>query len=206
MDYGTARKKLAHILLFTPADLRKIEPQFRQPTLAEWKARGWVKMIAPGYYIDAEQELTESTLFSIANRLYSPSYISLESALSFYELIPEGVYRITSVSTRKTRTVASSLATFSFRSVTTSLFFGYRPVFHGQDQCCLIAQAEKALLDFLYLHPALLRREDFSGLRLDGDQARKLLNEKTLLSWSDRFPRGCMKERAEAIWSFLADA
>ncbi|MEI6309876.1 MAG: hypothetical protein WCP58_09570 [bacterium] len=69
MDYLAAQKKLAHMLPFSLAELRKIEPRFRQPTLAGWKARGWVKMVAPGYYIDAEQELTEATLFTIANRL-----------------------------------------------------------------------------------------------------------------------------------------
>ena len=38
----------------------------------------------------------------VANKIYSPSYISLETALSYYGLIPESVYALTSVSTRKT--------------------------------------------------------------------------------------------------------
>src|SRR3989338_4118575 len=39
----------------------------------------------------------------IANRLYEPSYLSLEYALAHYQLIPEAVYEITSVTTRATR-------------------------------------------------------------------------------------------------------
>jgi hypothetical protein len=69
-----------------------------------------------------------------------------------------------------------------------------------------MAEAEKALLDLLYLHPTLVQREDFSSLRLERDQAKKLLREKKLLSWSHRFPRGRMRERTVALWRFLSDA
>jgi len=45
-DYATARKKLAYILLFTPADLRKIEPQWRSVWLStSWK---WMIRLGPG--------------------------------------------------------------------------------------------------------------------------------------------------------------
>lgn len=50
----------------------------------------------------------------IANRIYQLSYLSLETALSFYSVIPEGVYALTSVSSRKTQTMHTPVASFIY--------------------------------------------------------------------------------------------
>ena len=50
----------------------------------------------------ADTELNEETFFLIANKIYNPSYVSFEMALSYYRLIPEGVYSITSATAKKT--------------------------------------------------------------------------------------------------------
>ena len=87
--------------------------------------------------------------FTIANKLYQPSYISLENALSFYGVLPETVYEITSVSTRTTRRFKALEKEFSYTKLKRTLFTGY--TFHKNNQgAFLIAEPEKALLDYLY--------------------------------------------------------
>ena len=88
--------------------------------------------------------------FVIANKLYQPSYISLEAALSFYGILPETIYEITSVSTRTTRRFKALEKEFSYTKFKSTLFTGY--VFYENDQeKFLIAEPEKALLDYFYL-------------------------------------------------------
>jgi predicted transcriptional regulator of viral defense system len=91
----------------------------------------------------------------IANRLYAPSYISLEFALAYYHLIPEAIYTVTSVTTRPTRTIVAAGTTFAYHHLKSSAFTGYAPVPLGAETA-LIATPEKAVVDYLYF--AQLRR------------------------------------------------
>lgn len=84
--------------------------------------------------------------FKIANRLYEPSYISLETALSFYSIIPEVVYSITSVTSRKTAVFTIDDMEFLYRKVKLKTFTGY----YLHKKGFLIAYPEKALVDYLY--------------------------------------------------------
>lgn len=88
-------------------------------------------------------------LFVIANRLYTPSYISLESALSFYNMIPEVVYSVTSVTTKATREFSSGEIAFDYSHIKKNCFTGYLPIEHG-GTTVLMAEPEKALVDYLY--------------------------------------------------------
>jgi predicted transcriptional regulator of viral defense system len=85
----------------------------------------------------------------LANAIYSPSYLSLEWALSHYGLIPEAVPVFTSVTTRITRTFENALGRFEYRHIQQSLFTGFsRRRLLGAE--IYMAQPEKALLDYLY--------------------------------------------------------
>ena len=63
-----------------------------------------------GFYLLAGQPVDRQFLFHAANRIYPPSYVSLEAALKYYGLIPEETFQITSVSTRPSITICSSSA------------------------------------------------------------------------------------------------
>jgi len=86
----------------------------------------------------------------IANYAYRPSYISFESALSNYNIIPEAVYTITSATTNKTKKFEIQGVDYKYYKIKKELFFGYRPVII-QQKIILIAEKEKALLDYAYL-------------------------------------------------------
>ena len=74
------------------------------------------------------------TLFMLANRIYQPSYISRESALAHYLVIPESVLGVTSVSSRKTRQFETQWGRLTYRSIKPGLMFGYRVVEKREDQ------------------------------------------------------------------------
>lgn len=87
--------------------------------------------------------------FLIANKIYQPSYISLETTLSFYQIIPESIYSITSVTTKPTREFTVLGKTFLYKSLKKDAFFGYRvAIVQGEE--VFIASPEKALADYFY--------------------------------------------------------
>lgn len=87
--------------------------------------------------------------FAIANRLYAPSYISLNTAMAYYHLIPEVVYAITSVTTKTTREFEVNNLSFSYRSIKPLAYTGYIPtIINGTT--IFIATPEKSVADFLY--------------------------------------------------------
>ncbi len=85
----------------------------------------------------------------IANALYGPSYISFEYALAKYGIIPEMSYSITSATTKPTRIFNVVNKTFSYSKVKKHFFTGYIPV-KKEGRVFLIAEPEKALIDYLY--------------------------------------------------------
>lgn len=108
--------------------------------------------------------------FLIANFLYQPSYISLESALSFYAIITGFTYKISSITIKKSRSYEINQKTFIYSRFNPGLFWGYE-----KKENFLIAEKEKALLDLIYLQTKGIRSADFDELDLKGIDKKKLL-------------------------------
>src|SRR3989344_7717771 len=85
----------------------------------------------------------------IANALYKPSYISFEYALAYYGIIPEMPYTVTSAATKPTRTFTVYDKVFFYHSIKKEAFTGYALI-KNQDKSMLIAEPEKALVDYFY--------------------------------------------------------
>src|SRR3989338_4334322 len=128
MNYETFRQTFKDYTVFSLDEIRKLEPRFHRRRLTEWQDRGYLKKLSRGYYIFSDLPLSEQVLFEIANRIYPPSYVSLETALAYHKLIPESVYAVTSVSTRKTYHLRTPVAELFYRTVKGNLFFGYNLV------------------------------------------------------------------------------
>jgi len=107
----------------------------------------------PSYYLDLVSQTAGEAYFEyLANLLCAPSYVSLEYVLSKANIIPEGVYAITSITTKSSRTYTSDVATFIFKNIKDGLFFGFETKsFRGKR--IKVATPPKALFDFLYLKP-----------------------------------------------------
>jgi len=118
---------------------------------------------------------------AVANRLYAPSYISFEYALSRYGIIPESVYTITSVTTRITREFVVNNKSFTYSRIKKQAYRGYRAEKMGA-MTVLIAEPEKALVDYLYFVD--LKRKTLNE-RLN---VRKL-KKKTVMEYARLFGR-----------------
>lgn len=97
------------------------------------------------YVLSPEYRTQPLSLRALSNDMVFPSYVSLESALSYWSMIPEAVYAITAITTLKTQTYTNPLGVFTYRSMTHKLYgwFTHR-------EWCLIAIPEKALVDRLW--------------------------------------------------------
>ncbi|OGG16962.1 hypothetical protein A3D78_06620 [Candidatus Gottesmanbacteria bacterium RIFCSPHIGHO2_02_FULL_39_14] len=114
--------------------------------------------------------------FVTANFLYQPSYISLETALSFYGIITGFPYRITSITAKKTRHIIIGQKEYTYSHIDRDLYWGYEK----KDEF-VIAEKEKALLDFLYFCNKGLRNLNADELDISE------LNEKRLIVYAKRF-------------------
>ena len=90
-----------------------------------------------------------SSPFFLANKMYQPSYISLNVALSHYGIIPEVVYAVTSVTTKISREFTTPRGDFIYHRIKKKAFTGYGLQLIDKDNV-LIAAPEKALADYLY--------------------------------------------------------
>lgn len=107
--------------------------------------------------------------YEVANWLYQPSYISLESALSFYGMITGFSYKITSICLKKTKNLQIYNKEFTYSQIDKELFFGYE-----KKDNFLIAEKEKAVFDYIYFSQKGLRSLDLSEFDLSGIDKHKL--------------------------------
>lgn len=205
MKFLELKNKLKDFTIFSLNEIRNIEPDFHRRRLNEWQDKGHIKKVIRGYYIFSDLELSEEILFKIANRIYSPSYISLESALSYYHLIPESVYGVTSISTRKTYRFATSIGEFIYRTLKPSLFFGYELIkFH--EKYLKMACMEKALLDYFYLHPDIETEQDFDSLRINQEMFFNQISQPKLMNFLEKFNQKKLTGRMNRFWSYMKNA
>jgi len=205
MKYIELNKSLRSFTIFSLNDIKKIDKNFHRRRLNEWQNKGYIKKVIKGYYIFSDSALNENVLFEIANRIYNPSYISLEMAFSYYHLIPESVYGITSVSTRRTYKFKTPMGKFIYRKIKPSLFFGYNLV-NYKDKRFKIASIEKTILDYFYINPNIKTEVDFASLRMDKDLFLKQINEKKLYEFLKEFGQKTLTKRVNSFLEFMKNA
>lgn len=184
-------------LVFSIQDIRKWDPDFDTRRLVEWQEKGYIQKVVNRWYVFSKT-LRQEELLTISNRIYSPSYISLEWAMSHYRLIPEGVYTITAITTLKTQDFNTAIGAFSYRHVKPALMFGYRLV-RFENTFYKMAEPEKLLLDYLYLNPSNKVLEDLEGLRLNVTELNTLLHRKKLENYLAMFNNKALNKRVNIL-------
>jgi len=199
MKIRELEKRMEGLPAFNLNDIRKLDPGFHRQQLTYWLDKGYIRPVAGGYYLLADQEVDEGYLFALANKIYSPSYISLESALAYYNVIPETVLGVTSVSSRKTKEYGSPWGRFRYRHVKPIYMFGYQVVEEDQKKKFSMARLEKAVLDVLYLNPGMKTVEDFEGQRWNKEIIQSL-DEKSLFGeYLNIFRNKALHKRVETM-------
>ena len=130
-----------------------INPKIVRLQLTRWVNSGRIYQLRRGLYsIAPPYQKIKPHPFLVANRLQRASYVSLQSALAFYGLIPEIVNITVSITAGRPERLETPLGIFEFRHIKSNLLFGYQMTDLG-GQNALVATPEKALLDLLYLQP-----------------------------------------------------
>jgi len=159
-------RKFKNNVIISLLDISKEFLKFDSRRLVEWQRQGYIKRVIRGFYIFTDLKRDENISCIIANKIYDPSYVSLESALRYYNLIPEQVTTTTSISTKKTKKFKTEVGIFSYRNIKKELFFGYNLI-NYKEHVIKMASPEKAILDYIYYRPYLKTEYDFKELRLN---------------------------------------
>ncbi len=178
-----------------------VDPKLIRIQLSRWVKAGKIYQLRRGIYaIAPPYQRRQPHPFLVANHLQKASYVSLQSALSFYGLIPEVVNITTSVSTGRPERLETPLGTYEFRHIKTELLFGYRMAELGE-QSALIATPEKALLDLIYLQPGGDTTVYLKELRL---QNTEKLNKDLLRNQSEKFNTPKLQNAVKGILQLIS--
>jgi len=177
----------ANLKLFTSLDYKRIlnlDYQAAKRSITRYIRAGFLVKARKGFYFIKANPPHE---FEIANKIYQPSYISLETALSFYGIIPETIYEVMSATSRTTRGFSINNIKYSYKKIKKDCFNGYKPI-KIKNATILIAEPEKALVDYLYL--VVLGKRKLAYERIDLSKIKKI----KLLNYAKQFQKRKIKE------------
>ena len=164
------------IIPFSRGALTPLLREYSSPNdkISSLLANGDIISLKKGLYVVSEQYRKEKlNLEILANQIYGPSYVSLDSALSYYGIIPEKVNIITSVSTKRSRKFENKIGFFNYYYATEQ----YAGIGINSDSSdgihnFLIASLEKALCDKIVFTKNLQLKLMKSFERLFGEDLR----------------------------------
>ena len=157
---------------------------------------GLLLPIKKGLYIAGPVFDTKPESFLIANHILGPSYVSTESALSYYGLIPERVYAVTSITTKSSREFDTPVGRFTYRQLPLPYYaFGLTRVELADEQFVMMASPEKAICDQIVTSKGVVFRSvsacrDYllGNMRMDEKRVKEL-NKNEILSWIAEAPK-----------------
>lgn len=180
------REKMRPFRVFSTRDVKKQFPSMNLMNLVRWQKKGYLLRLRNQWYAFNDSESYENIEWLVANLIYAPSYISLHTALSWYNLIPEMISTTTSVTTRKTNAFSTPLGTFDYHRIKPEIFgFGYVlenvDAFmgeRGKSRKIMVATPQKAILDFFYINSYYDTEKDIENLRLNETELLKIVNNE----------------------------
>jgi hypothetical protein len=170
---------------FSHGALLPLLAHYRRPNdkIAALLAAGDLVQLRRGLYLlGAEHRSAALSLPLVANVLFGPSYVSLDFALGWHALIPEGVVEVSSVTPRRSRDYATAVGRFSYTHLPPAVYgIGMRMEKTPDGSTFLIASPEKALCDKVLLarnlqalSVASMRVFLLEDMRLDADAVSAL--------------------------------
>lgn len=177
-----------------------VDPNDIRRQLSRWVSAGKLKQLRRGLYTltPPYRQITPHP-FLIANFLMPGSYVSTQSALAYYGLIPEYVAQIWSITTARP---AQWDGEFHFQHIAMPLFFGYQRVDLPQEQSAFVATPEKAILDLAHLTPHADTIDYLRQLRL---QSLERLNLDRLHELAQRAGKPKWQRVAEHIFRLAGE-
>ncbi len=173
--------------------------EYKRPydKISELVKQGILVLVRRGVYITGPKlNIPKPEPFLLANHLLGPSYVSLETALSFWGFIPEKVYETSSVTTQKSAIYKTPVGRFSYTHIPLPYYsFGMQQVELTKMQRVLMATPEKALCDKIVTTSGLILRSSMQvkellmeDLRIERNMLRNL-DYKMISSWKIDAPK-----------------
>jgi len=202
MNYFVFRQKMKSFPIFSVQEIEKQFPDFDSRRLVEWQAKGYIQKLRNLYYCFKDVPINEPSRYYIANQLYCPSYVSLESAFEHYGFIPEGVFQTVSCTTLKSQRFETPAGTFIYHHLKQRMFFGYHLVPWKQYHYAL-AEPQKALIDFLYLNPDVQSIQDIEAKRWNVFSINEQIDRKKLDIYEMYIASPALSKRLKILKEFL---
>jgi predicted transcriptional regulator of viral defense system len=205
MDINAASRSLraAGLELFSTRDLAVVVPGrdrgLANLQLHQWARRGWIRRLKRGLFELAWPEPASIPDLFVANRLYEPSYVSLDTAMLQHGLIPDVAAHVTSVTSGTTKRFLNHHGIFTYFSVMPRAFRGYAVITVERRQVRM-ADPEKAVVDRLYA--ALRRGERLDSLTERWNRGRiRKLDRTRMYRYAGLFGAAArkLKERIDAV-------
>lgn len=152
-------------------------------------AKGELKRIKRGLYtLDKQLASTKPHPFELAQRIYGPSYISLESALSYHNLIPEAVYEVTSVTSKRQNKFSTPLGIFSYLHAPQKNLFIEVDRIEENGRYFFMATPWKAITDYVFCYKKTWKSIDpiINSLRIELDDLAPL-EQQTLIELNNYY-------------------
>lgn len=190
---------------FTSQDLATLFPgseNRRYSLVKRALASGEIIHIRRGLYcLAAKYQRKSVNLYALAQHVYGPSYVSLESALSWHGWIPEAVHAVTNVSFKKSQEFKTPLGIFSYDRVPQQMFYSeVERLTDASGNVFLMATPLKALVDYVYI-----RKKDWAGidpvvssLRIEPEELEQV-TESTLDVLSGNYANSRVKRFLEGL-------
>lgn len=159
--------------------------------LWSYEKKGYVIKLRRGLYA---LKSNFPSAYLVGNKLYEPSYISFDTAMSFHHLIPETIYSVTCATTKTTREFVANGIRYVYHRIKKRAFTGYRPLKYD-GRVILMAEPEKAIADYLYYVDLKQRGLHYERLSL------KHIKKKKLLEYIKLFQRPGMLRLVDEIYA-----
>ena len=199
MNFWQLRNQFYDLGCFNVNQVYAWQPDFDKNNFTRWTKQNLLVKLRNSWYSFPEYLKMSNFHFFVSNKMYSPSYISLHSALAFYGIIPEAIVQTTAVSSLKKTNFENLFGSFAYQKILPDLMFGYEQKQFLNNRSLFFATPEKAILDLLYLYPFYNNEHEIRELRFDEEFMKEELNLARLHEFTERFQSKSLRNRVNLL-------
>lgn len=199
MNFWQFRNQFYDLVCFNINQVYAWSPNFEKNNLTRWTKQNMLVKLRNSWYSFPEYLKTPNIQHFVSNKIYSPSYISLHTALAFYGIIPEAIVQTTAVSSLKKANFENVFGSFLYQQILPELMFGSEHKAFLSKHSLIFATPEKAILDLLYLYPQYNNEEEIMELRFDEVFMQEDLKIDCLNDFTEQFKSKTLRNRVDIL-------
>jgi predicted transcriptional regulator of viral defense system len=199
MNFWQLRNQFYDLVCFNINQVYAWQPDFEKNNLTRWSKQNLLVKLRNSWYSFPDYLKIPNIQHFVSNKIYSPSYVSLHSALAFHGIIPEAIVQTTAVSSLKKANFENVFGSFSYQQILPELMFGNEQKTFLSKHSLIFATPEKAILDLLYLYPQYNNEQEIIELRFDEGFMQEDLNVERLNEFTERFKSKIVRNRVNIL-------